>query len=106
MSAPQIPNLLSLRGGARRGGRGRGNVSSSLHSTERRPPQSDLDVQATDSDAAVSRLSAVDLGYLDDEFAGAFVNDGRRVRRMPVINRGMYNVLLHVVEGKVVKMGW
>jgi len=110
MAAPQIPNLLSLRGSStsRRAGlsrgRGRGTLSTSTSSSSvaptkatathilsdgRRIPQSDLDVQATDTDAAVSRLSVVDLGYLQDEFAECFVGLGRRVRRMPVINRGM-----------------
>lgn len=44
----------------------------------------------TDNDAAVSRLSAVDLGYLDDPYARYFVRaaDGPPPRRLPIINRG------------------
>jgi hypothetical protein len=70
------------------------SITTVSQNTGARIPQSDLDVQATDNDAAVSRSSAVELGYLEDEFAGCFINDGsgrgrERVRRMPVINRGM-----------------
>ncbi|KAI9171153.1 LOW QUALITY PROTEIN: Leucine carboxyl methyltransferase 1 [Paramyrothecium foliicola] len=90
MSAPSIPNLLSLRGsrgGARggRGGRGRGGTSA--------PGQAhDLTIQGTDTDAAVSRLSAVETGYLQDPYARFFVqsSDGPAPRRFPIINRGTY----------------
>ncbi|KAI0010974.1 leucine carboxyl methyltransferase [Xylariaceae sp. FL0662B] len=89
MSAPSIPNLLSLRGsrgGLRGRGRGRGGHSSSA------TPSHDATIQDTDTDAAVSRLSAVDLGYLDDPFAEYFVQNqvGRATRRLPIINRGTY----------------
>ncbi|KAI1081835.1 S-adenosyl-L-methionine-dependent methyltransferase [Whalleya microplaca] len=89
MSAPSIPNLLSLRGsrgGLRGRGRGRGGHSSSA------TPGHDATIQGTDTDAAVSRLSAVDLGYLDDPFAELFVQNtaGRATRRLPIINRGTY----------------
>lgn len=47
----------------------------------------DLAIQSTDTDAAVSRLSAVSLGYLEDPFASIFVG-GEGTRRMPIINRG------------------
>ena len=89
MSAPQIPNLLASRGGPRsRGGRGRGRGrgGGSAYGT---PAQNrkDLDIQSTDTDAAVSRLGAVSLGYLNDPFASYFVN-GAGTRRLPIINRG------------------
>ncbi|KAL2060981.1 hypothetical protein VTL71DRAFT_9033 [Oculimacula yallundae] len=91
MSAPQIPNLLASRGGPRsRGGRGRG--SSRGGPVESGGPASirkDLAIQSTDTDAAVSRLSAVNLGYLEDPFAPLFVG-GEGTRRMPIINRGTY----------------
>ena len=86
MSAPRIPNLLSLRGGPRSRGRGRGRGGSSQLSAASRRDQT---VQDTDTDAAVSRLSAVSLGYLDDPFAQFFVN-GQATRRLPIINRGLY----------------
>jgi [phosphatase 2A protein]-leucine-carboxy methyltransferase len=47
-------------------------------------------IQGTDTDAAVSRLSAVDVGYLEDPYARFFVqsSDGPAPRRFPIINRG------------------
>lgn len=47
-------------------------------------------IQGTDQDASVSRLSAVEVGYLSDPFAKAFVpsESDRWVRRFPIINRG------------------
>ncbi|KAK0645557.1 S-adenosyl-L-methionine-dependent methyltransferase [Cercophora newfieldiana] len=94
MSAASIPNLLSLRGSSRGGGRGRGfgrgrGGGSSSSST----PGHDVTIQGTDTDAALSRLSAVDLGYLDDPFAELFAQNaapGLSARRLPIINRGTY----------------
>lgn len=89
MSAPSIPNLLSLRGrggrGGGRGGRGRGGRPGSASAAH------DATIQGTDTDAAVSRLSAVEQGYLDDPYAEYFVHsaDGPPARRLPIINRGM-----------------
>ncbi len=89
MSAPSIPNLLSLRGSSRGRGRGRGRgggVSpASAHGH-------DVTIQGTDTDAAVSRVSAVDLGYLDDPFSQYFVQSVQAPpsRRLPIINRGTY----------------
>jgi hypothetical protein len=86
MSAPQIPNLLSSRGGPRsRGSRGRGRGRGFGHQDAQQ--RKDIDIQSTDTDAAVSRLSAVSLGYLDDPFASYFVS-GAGTRRLPIINRG------------------
>ncbi|KAK1836488.1 putative leucine carboxyl methyltransferase [Podospora conica] len=90
MSAPSIPNLLSLRGtGGRRGGRrGRGGYSSS---TSPSGPGQDATIQGTDTDAALSRFSAVETGYLDDPFAYLFVpRPSPPIRRLPIINRGTY----------------
>ena len=72
MSANQIPNLNTLRrgGGGLRGRlRGRGGPGIA---------------------ASVSRLSAVELGYLDDAFARALTaaGGGPGSRRFPIINRG------------------
>ena len=103
MSAPSIPNLLSMRGGAhgrsRGAGRGRGSGGgdgsdpdrSDLPGSQRdqHGPSHDTTIQGTDTDAAVSRLSAVDLGYLQDPYAGLFVQ-GPPTRRLPIINRGTY----------------
>ncbi|PTB80367.1 leucine carboxyl methyltransferase [Trichoderma longibrachiatum ATCC 18648] len=91
MSAPSIPNLLSLRGRGGRGrGRGRGRGGSEPGS--RAAASHDSIIQGTDNDAAVSRLSAVDLGYLSDPYARYFVSalDGPPPRRFPIINRGTY----------------
>lgn len=88
MSAPSIPNLLSLRGsrGGARGGRGRGRSGQGSSAGAAH----DATIQGTDNDAAVSRLSAVELGYLDDPYARYFVQsvDGPPARRLPIINRG------------------
>ncbi|RBQ72928.1 hypothetical protein FVER53590_06075 [Fusarium verticillioides] len=88
MPAPEIPNLLnslrSARGGRGRG-RGRGGHASSAVTH-------DATIQGTDTDASVSRLNAVDLGYLYDPYAQYFVQsgDGPVARRLPIINRGTY----------------
>ncbi|KAK4157261.1 S-adenosyl-L-methionine-dependent methyltransferase [Chaetomidium leptoderma] len=90
MSAPSIPNLLSLRSGAAGGrGRGRGGSARSGRSGPGPRPSHDATIQGTDTDAAVSRLSAVELGYLSDPFARLFVQ-GPATRRLPIINRGTY----------------
>ncbi|KAL2823139.1 leucine carboxyl methyltransferase 1 [Aspergillus granulosus] len=88
MSAPQIPNLNTLRRGAGRGRlRGRGGHEGP-GSTSR--GQKDRVVQGTDNDASVSRLSAVGLGYLEDPFARSLTPLGQETRRLPIINRGTY----------------
>ncbi|PQE31324.1 leucine carboxyl methyltransferase 1 protein [Rutstroemia sp. NJR-2017a WRK4] len=94
MSAQEIPNLLSLRGEPRSRGRGRGRGSGlrnplNQHS-ESASNRVDKVIQGTDTDAAVSRLSAVTLGYLDDPFARYFVSSSG-TRRLPIINRGTYS---------------
>lgn len=100
MSAPQIPNLLSLRGGSRsRGtgrGRGRGGSSRQVPGTEAEITQAHADkiIQQTDNDASVSRLSAVNLGYLRDNYASEFVLR-ETPRRLPIINRGDFTSTSH-----------
>jgi len=47
-------------------------------------------VQGTDTDANVSRMSAVTVGYLDDPFAKEFATASTQ-RRFPIINRGTYD---------------
>ncbi|KAH9891413.1 leucine carboxyl methyltransferase [Xylariomycetidae sp. FL2044] len=99
MSAPSIPNLLSLRGGlrgrgpGRRRGRGGHTDGSGTGGPTAASTSHDVTIQGTDTDAAVSRMSAVDLGYLEDPFAEYFVQKpvvGGPVRRLPIINRGTY----------------
>ncbi|KAG6020398.1 hypothetical protein E4U41_002861 [Claviceps citrina] len=100
-AAPSIPNLLGLRGGGRGRGNGRGGRAGRPGGPAASPSVSpDEAVRGTDTDAAVSRLSAVDLGYLDDAYARLFVA-GPPTRRLPVINRGTYmrttslNAMIH-----------
>lgn len=94
MAAPQIPNLLSLRGGSRpRGagrGRDRGRGGGSMQppdTTGEAQARKDSIIQQTDNDASVSRLSAVNAGYLYDGYAHSFVL-AKTARRLPLINRG------------------
>src|SRR4051812_24985386 len=83
-----IPNLLASRGGPRSRGRGRGlGRGGTLPQTRDPAARRDQNIQATDTDAAVSRLNAVSLGYLNDPFAQFFVQ-GIGTRRLPIINRG------------------
>ncbi|KAK7956275.1 Leucine carboxyl methyltransferase 1 [Apiospora aurea] len=91
MAAPSIPNLLSLRG-SRGGGRGRGNRRGGPPGgSAASGPGHDTTIQGTDTDASVSRLSAVDMGYLDDPYAQYFVQNqmGPATRRLPIINRAL-----------------
>lgn len=87
-SSNQIPNLRTLlgpgRGGGLRGrGRGRGGPGSS--SDEIR----DNAVKGTDQDAAGSRVSCVELGYLHDPYARLFATQPS-TRRLPLLNRGQH----------------
>ncbi|KAJ5834149.1 Cutinase [Penicillium robsamsonii] len=84
LMASHIPNLNTLRRGR---GRGRG-----IGRTEETglPSGKDRVVQGTDNDASVSRLSAVELGYLEDAYAPALTPAGSATRRLPIINRGTY----------------
>ncbi|KAL1856676.1 carboxy methyl transferase for protein phosphatase 2A [Paecilomyces lecythidis] len=94
MSTPQIPNLNTLRRGGGRGGRLRGRgggLTGDQHGTGSGAASAkDRVVQNTDNDASVSRLSAVELGYLEDPFAKALTTPGPGTRRFPIINRGTY----------------
>ena len=91
MASTHIPNLTTLRN-ARGTGRGRGRPgpgSSIPTGFEEDKFAKDKVVQQTDQDASVSRLSAVEAGYLDDPFAKHFVS-GEGQKRFPIINRGTY----------------
>ncbi|TPR02274.1 Alg9-like mannosyltransferase family protein [Aspergillus niger] len=90
MSASHIPNLNTLRRGGGRGrfrSRGGGQTGDAGHGSH---GAKDRVVQGTDNDASVSRLSAVNLGYLDDVYAPALTPPGMETRRLPIINRGTY----------------
>ncbi|CAG8510108.1 5024_t:CDS:2 [Acaulospora colombiana] len=51
-------------------------------------PDQDKAIRETDEDAVTSKLSAVNAGYIKDEFVKWFVK--RPARRSPVINRGTH----------------
>lgn len=87
MSAKDIPDLRTLLG-QRRGGntRGRGTGHGGLHRS--RETAADDAVRNTDQDAAGSRVSCVELGYLDDPYAKLFASQPA-TRRLPLLNRGV-----------------
>ncbi|KAL5691112.1 hypothetical protein EMGR_007253 [Emarellia grisea] len=90
-----IPNLNTLRRGGGRGRlRGRGGFETGAPSEDRHGSRGlaaqDRVVQGTDNDASVSRLSAVEIGYLEDPFAKVLTPPGSGTRRLPIINRGTY----------------
>lgn len=90
MSAPEIPNLSTLRrGGLRLRGKGRGDSRTTVneHGATQHSLAKDEVIQNTDTDAATSRLSAVEAGYLDDPFA-RLLTPGQHARRLPLMNRG------------------
>ena len=93
MAAPSIPSLTGLRGRSglrgRGRGRGRGPGQNDPESEEDKAMARDHIVQQTDGDASSSRMSAVALGYLDDEYSRAFIQ-GQIPRRYPIINRGTF----------------
>jgi hypothetical protein len=91
MAASQIPNLNLLRRGR---GRGRGGSRGVEDGHSTRTSGKDRVVQGTDNDASVSRLSAVELGYLVDPYAKALTPPGSETRRFPIINRGMCSLLI------------
>lgn len=91
MAASQIPNLNLLRRGR---GRGRGGTRGVEDGHSTRAPGKDRVVQGTDNDASVSRLSAVELGYLVDPYATALTPPGSATRRFPIINRGMIDLFV------------
>ena len=60
--------------------------------SEAQRAKNDQIVQQTDNDASISRVSAVEAGYLDDPFAKDLAPPtppGSSHRRFPIINRGM-----------------
>lgn len=94
MAAPHIPNLLSSRL-TRTPGRGRGrsrggNAIPPQEDSTVEKADNDRIVQQTDQDASSSRVSAVDVGYLEDPFAKDFAAQGQ-LRKFPIINRGTWS---------------
>lgn len=90
MAAPEIPNLLSMRGTRSRGG-GRGRGGSSAQGGGPAAVDRDRMIRETDTDANGSRRSAVAYGYLEDPYVSEFVADlgsDTPALRMPIINRG------------------
>ncbi|KAL9109738.1 MAG: hypothetical protein Q9227_005607 [Pyrenula ochraceoflavens] len=95
MSAPQIPNLNTLRrggGGGRRPGRGSPALGPPGRVTTAQSWQTDKVIQQTDNDAAVARWSATTAGYYQDDFARIMnPNSSTQGRRMsPQYNRGTF----------------
>lgn len=84
MAASSIPNLNSLRRGGR--GHARGGLSGRTTHVDK-----EAVIRSTDNDAATSRMSAVEAGYLDDPFA-VYLTDENWQRRLPLMNRGSYNI--------------
>ena len=91
-SSNQIPNLRTLLGPGRGGGlRGRGRGGGGLGSSS--DQKRDDAVKGTDQDAAGSRVSCVELGYLHDPYAKLFATQPS-TRRLPLLNRGMHYTLI------------
>lgn len=91
MADSQIPHLKALLGGRRGGlsrgrGRGRGRGGFGASHGEHEAIVDDA-VRGTDQDAAGSRVSCVELGYLDDPYAKLFATRPS-TRRLPLLNRG------------------
>lgn len=83
-----INNLRSSRLNSPSRGRGRDGAGSSRGAvSDQENAVKDKIVQQTDQDATVSRLSAVEIGYLEDSFAAIFASS-KKQRRFPIINRG------------------
>jgi [phosphatase 2A protein]-leucine-carboxy methyltransferase len=64
------------------------SIHTDLSSTADAKDAKDRTVQQTDQDASQSRVSAVETGYLQDDFAQAFCAQ-KGARKFPLINRGI-----------------
>ena len=80
---PNLKTLLSARRGVPSRGQGRARGGPGGSSDEIR----DNAVKGTDQDAAGSRVSCVELGYLHDPYARLFATQPS-TRRLPLLNRG------------------
>ena len=54
------------------------------------PNEKDDAIRMTDTDAAMSRLSAIKKGYLDDKYTSSLISRGKSQSRPPLINRGTH----------------
>lgn len=95
-SIPNLNTLKTERGGSRRrrgpraGPHDDGDSNLGLDDKKAEGGR-DAVIQETDGDASSSRMSAVALDYLEDEFARVFFPAGQEVpKRYPIINRGTY----------------
>ncbi|KAL6710584.1 carboxy methyl transferase for protein phosphatase 2A [Coniothyrium glycines] len=90
-SSSEIPNLKILLGQRRGGGlRGRARGRGGWSGADGEQQQArDNAVKGTDQDAAGSRVSCVELGYLHDPYAKLFATQ-QATRRLPLLNRGTY----------------
>ncbi len=125
--APEIPNLLSfpptgtrgrargrgprLRGGGRYGLAAAGNPASlvdvdGILGNKVAQKEKDRLVQETDTDANGSRLSAVAMTFLKDDFAYEFgaMKPGQMgpVIKQPIINRGVFGLPLGLAVERLV----
>ncbi|KAF2486977.1 S-adenosyl-L-methionine-dependent methyltransferase [Neohortaea acidophila] len=94
-SIPNLNTFRSGRGGPRRrraglGGSSDGHGLDPHQLVDHAEPARDRIVRETDNDAGSSRMSAVALGYLHDEYAGIFFPGQDPIKRYPIINRGTY----------------
>jgi hypothetical protein len=103
-SSNEIPNLKTLLGNRRGGsalrgrGRGRGGTGGTGEENEQ---ARDNAVKGTDQDAAGSRVSCVELGYLHDPYARLFATQPA-TRRLPLLNRGAHAArLCHGASGSI-----
>lgn len=88
-TSKEIPNLKTLLGQRRGGGlRGRAQRGGAFAGSDGERQQiRDNAVKSTDQDAAGSRASCVELGYLHDPYAKLFATQ-QTTRRLPLLNRG------------------
>ena len=89
-TASRIPNLNTLRRGGLRG-RGRGSGTQDGRTPDQSRQHKDDIIRSTDNDAVTSRLSAVEAGYLSDDFARLFITNEENPRRLPLMNRGVHS---------------
>jgi hypothetical protein len=106
MNIPNLNTLLANRSGGVGRGRGRGRRRLPGHGGDDEPgaPTQDEVVQHTDNDASGSRLAAVNLGYLRDDFAKFFCTDTALPKRYPIINRGWQSPIFRHYSHKLLTM--
>jgi hypothetical protein len=92
MAASQIPDLRTLLGTRGRGrGRGRGGRISGNGPPDRQAAALNTDeiIRGTDLTALDARMSAANVGLIEDAYSQYLAPQGHSVpRQMPIINRG------------------